>query len=90
LEELNMYVLSGMGATEQDQVQKCQLACYDAKSKAYDDCRAIPPAERKTRIACFQGADAQLRDCLGKCSGPSGATIAVVAGIGLLVLKAVS
>lgn len=85
-----MYVMSGMGTTEEDKQQSCQLACYDAKSKAYDACRAIPPDDRQRRIACFQKADADLRDCLGKCSGPSGATIAVVAGLGLLLLKFVS
>jgi len=86
-----MYVLSGMGASaEQGQVQQCQLACYDVKSKAYTACRDIPAAESKSRFACFQKADAELKSCLGGCSSPSGATIAILAGIGLLVLKAAS
>jgi hypothetical protein len=86
-----MYVMSGLGATtEQQQLQQCQLACYDAKSLAYDACKKVPVTDRKGRIACFEKADVEFNTCLGKCSAPSGATIAIVAGIGLLVLKAVT
>jgi len=84
------YVMSGMGATEQEQGQDCQLACFDAKSKAYTACRDIPVADRQGRIACFEKADLALKDCRGKCSSPSGATIAVIAGVGALVLMATS
>lgn len=45
----------------------CQDACYQAKSKAYQQCRAIPPADRSARVACFKKADITLKSCLAQC-----------------------
>ena len=45
----------------------CQDACYQAKSTAYQKCRAIPPADRETRSRCFRDADGALRQCLAGC-----------------------
>lgn len=83
-----MYVLSGMGAT--DPAQQCQMGCYDDKSRAYDTCRSVPVADEKERFACFQRADTELQSCLARCSSPSGATIAAIAGIGLLAIGLMS
>jgi len=45
----------------------CQDACYQEKSKAYQRCRSIPPADRAKRVACFKKADDVLKSCLAKC-----------------------
>jgi len=78
-----MYMMSGMGATPTAE-ETCELACYETKSKAYQVCQQIPLDKRKAKVACFREADAVLSGCLSKCSSPSGATIAMVAGVGLL------
>jgi hypothetical protein len=45
----------------------CQDRCYEAKSVEYQRCRAVPPADRKARVACFTRADEGLKRCLRKC-----------------------
>jgi sulfite reductase beta subunit-like hemoprotein len=81
-----MYVMSGMGATAAG--EKCELACYEAKSKAYQVCQKLPLDKRAAKVACFQKADVNLKACINKCGAPSGALIATIAGIGALVLMA--
>ena len=41
--------------------------CYEAKSTAYQRCRAIPPTNRAERTQCFRRADAALEGCLKRC-----------------------
>ena len=45
----------------------CQEQCYQEKSRAYQRCRAISPADRAARLRCFRQADAALQRCLGGC-----------------------
>ncbi len=45
----------------------CRAACHTGKSTAYRRCRAIPPADRAARAACFKQADQQLARCLAGC-----------------------
>lgn len=45
----------------------CHKKCYEAKSTAYQRCRAIPPTNRAERTQCFRGADAALEGCLKRC-----------------------
>lgn len=45
----------------------CEDICYQAKSVEYRHCRAVPPADRKARAACFARADEGLKRCLRKC-----------------------
>ena len=79
-----MYVMSGMGSTPAG--ENCELSCYEAKSNAYQACQKLPLDKRSEKVACFKKADAGLSSCINKCSGPSGAVIAVAAGVGALVL----
>jgi hypothetical protein len=77
-----------MGEVDPKQQQHdCSLACYEAKSAAYDACRKLPLDPRAAKVACFEKADAGLAGCLNKCSAPSGAAVLAVAGLGLLVLE---
>ena len=79
------YVMNGMGAAPDG--ESCELACYEAKSADYQACQKLPVADRGKKVACFKAADKQLQSCLSKCNAPSAATIAVAAGVGLLVLE---
>lgn len=81
------YILSGMGAAPNQ--DNCELACYEAKSKAYQACQKLPVGDREARLACFSKADAKLQACLNECSAPSARTVAIIAGVGLLAFELV-
>lgn len=45
----------------------CQDGCHKQKSRAYQQCRTVPPTDRAARGACFRKADAALQRCLKSC-----------------------
>ena len=58
---------AAMSAQFQAASGACHKKCYEAKSTAYQRCRAIPPTNRAERTQCFRGADAALEACLKRC-----------------------
>ena len=55
------------GKTGSERLYSCRDACYQAKSRAYQSCRQIPPVDREARESCFRKADAALKRCLNRC-----------------------